>query len=140
MHTGIFNGKRNPSGRDLEGNGFIQTFSKHHASYYFGLHYMVHTSLEPMQRICCSSNVTSSSRSLAILKQVKFDTVRSILNDCIEIQSEAIKFEPDVAVASSFGAAVALLGLLEQRFHIPLLCACSRVCPAFGSMISLFGT
>ena len=51
--------------------------------------------------------------------------MRSILNDCIEIQSEAIKkFEPDVVVASSFGAAVALFGLLEQRFHIPLvLCA-----------------
>ena len=128
MHTGIFNGKR---------NSFLVAIWREMAFYKLLANVMLfiilgftiwqYTSLKPMIRFCSlfPMLLLFSSRSLAILKQVKFDTVRSILNDCIEIQSEAIKkFEPDVVVASSFGAAVALFGLLEQRFHIPLvLCA-----------------
>ena len=127
-NTGIFNGKRNSFlvaiWREM---AFYKLLANVMLAIILGFTIWQYTSLKPMIRFCSlfPMLLLFSSRSLAILKQVKFDTVRSILNDCIEIQSEAIKkFEPDVVVASSFGAAVALFGLLEQRFHIPLvLCA-----------------
>ena len=48
-----------------------------------------------------------------------------ILSDCMKIQTEAIKnFEPDVVISSSFGAAVVVYGILENRFKAPIvLCA-----------------
>ena len=64
-------------------------------------------------------------RKDSMMREVRGDTILSILNNCMEIQTKVIKqFEPDVIVASSFGAAVVVFGTLEQRFKAPIvLCA-----------------
>ena len=128
MHTGVFNGNR---------NSFLVAIWREMAFYkliasivifiIIALSIWQCTSLKPMLNICwlLPLSLLFWSRCVPILKQVKGDTVRTILADCIEIQSETIKtFEPDVVVASSFGAAVMIFGFLEQRYSVPLvLCA-----------------
>jgi hypothetical protein len=64
-------------------------------------------------------------RKEAMVREMRWDMMVSIINNCMEIQAQAIKkFEPDVIVSSSFGAAVVVYGILEQRFSAPIvLCA-----------------
>ena len=58
-------------------------------------------------------------RKDSMMREVRGDTILSILNNCMEIQTKVIKqFEPDVIVASSFGAAVV----------VSLLLICQTVC------------